>query len=63
MHKKNQEKVLSFWDNCMWMGCFKLSLFGREHLSTALIVLTNTLKLLHITKRDFLQLNCIPVDQ
>ena len=45
----------------MWMGCIKLSLFGREHLSTALIVLTKGLKLSHITKRDFLQLNCVPV--
>ena len=47
----------------MWMGCIKLSLLGREHLSTALILLTNGLKLLHITKTDFLQLNCLPVDQ
>ena len=60
---KNREKVFTFWDNCMWMGCIKLSLLGREHLSTALIVLTNSLKLLHITKRDFLQLNCLLVDQ
>ena len=47
----------------MWMGCIKLSLFGREHLSTAVIVLTNSLKLLHITKSEFLQLNFLPVDQ
>ena len=47
----------------MWMGCIKLSLFGREHLSTALIVLINSLKLLHITKSEFLQLNFLPVDQ
>ena len=47
----------------MWMGCIKLSLFGREYLSTALIVLTNSLKVLRITKMEFLQLNCLPVDQ
>ena len=47
----------------MWMGCIKLSVLGREHLSTALIVLTNSLKILHITKRDFSQLNCVLVDQ
>ena len=47
----------------MWMGCTKLSLLRTEHLSTALIVLTNSLKLLHITKRDFLQLNCLLLDQ
>ena len=47
----------------MWMGCIKLSLLGREHLPTALIVLRNSLKLSHITKRDFLELNALPVDQ
>ena len=47
----------------MWMGCIKLSLLGREHLSTALIVLTNSLNLWHIPENDLLQLNCLPVDQ
>ena len=47
----------------MWMGSIKLSLWGREHLSTAPIVLTNGLKLFHITKTDFFQLNCLPDDQ
>ena len=61
--RKKGEKVFSFWDNCMWMGYIKLFLWGREHLSTGPIVLTNSLKLLHITKRDFLQLNCLPLDQ
>ena len=47
----------------MWMGCIKLSLFGREHLSTAVIVLRKSLNFSDITKRDFLKLNCVPVDQ
>ena len=47
----------------MWMGCIKLSVLGREHLSTGLVVLTNSLKPLDITKRGFLQLNCLLVDQ
>ena len=47
----------------MWIGCIKLSLLGREHLPTAVIVLTNSLNVWHITKRDFLQLNCLPVEQ
>ena len=47
----------------MWMGFIKLSLLGRENLSTALIVLTNSLKPSHQTKRDFLQFNCLPVYQ
>ena len=45
----------------MGMGCIKLSLLARQPLSTALVVLRNSLKLLHITKRDFLQLNCFLV--
>ena len=47
----------------MWMGCIKLSVLGREHSSTALIVLTHSLRPFDITKRDFLQLNCVPVEQ
>ena len=60
---KNPKNVFSFRDNCMWMSCIKLSLLGREHLSTAVIVLTNSLNLFHLTKRDFLPLNCLPVEQ
>ena len=47
----------------MWMGCIKLCLLGREHLPTALIVLRKVLKRSHMTKRDFLQLNRVPVEQ
>ena len=42
----------------MWMGCIKLSLLGREHLSTALIVLTKRLKFLISLKETFC--NSIP---
>ena len=35
------------------MGCIKLSLLGREHLPTALIVLTNSLKLSISLKETF----------
>ena len=45
----------------MWMGSTKLSLIGRQQLSTAHIVLTNSLKLLHLTKSDFLQLIAFPM--
>ena len=61
--RKNSEKVFRFWDNCIRLGCIILPLLGREHWSTALIVLTNSHKLLHITKRDFLKLHCLSVDQ
>ena len=47
----------------MWMGCIKLPLFGREPLPTALIVLRNSLKLSHITQRDFFEHNCLYVNQ
>ena len=32
----------------MWIGCIKFSLLGREHLSTALIVLTKRLFLISL---------------
>ena len=60
---KNPENIFSFWGSCMWMGYNKLSLLGREHLSTALILLTNIVKLFHITKSNFLPVNCRPVEQ
>ena len=42
MHKIKIQKLFSFWDNCMWMGCIKFALLGREHLSTALMMLKQT---------------------
>ena len=62
MHKKFDEKLFIL-DNCIWIGCVKRSLLGREYLSTALNVLTNSLKILLLTKTDFSQLNCFPIDQ
>ena len=47
-------------DNLMQPIHMQLS---EKHLSTALIVLRNSFKLYPITKRNFLQLNCLPVDQ
>ena len=61
--EKNREKVFCFWDNCIWNDCLKGSLFRREYLSLAVIVLTNSPKILHITKRDFFQLICNHSDQ
>ena len=51
-------KSFYFWDKCIRIGYFKLSLLKREFLSSALNILTNSLKILHINKRDFYQLNC-----
>ena len=35
----------------------------REYFSSAVNVLTNSLKILHLTKRDFLQLSYLQSDQ
>ena len=61
--EKHQRKVFCFWDNWTWIGCIKYCLLISEYLSTDFNMLTNRLKILHITKRDFLQFNCLPIDQ
>ena len=61
--QKKFEKVFSFRDNCIWSGCVKLSPLKREYLPSALIVLGNSLEILHITNRDFLKVNCLQSDQ
>ena len=60
---KNWEKAFCFWDNCVQIGCVKLSLLRREYLSSAVNVLTNSYKALHLTKTDFFRLNYLPNDQ
>ena len=57
--KKIPEKVFCFCDNCIWIGCFKLSLLRREYFSSTVNVLTSSLKILPITKRDFSLLSCL----
>ena len=52
-----------FWDNCIWRCCNRLSLLRTEYLSLAVNVLTNSPKILHITKRAFFQLSCLHNDQ
>ena len=53
--EKNSEKYYCFWDNCIWIGCVKLSLLRTEYLPSALNVLTKSLQILNITSRDFLK--------
>ena len=55
--EKNWEKVFCFCDNCIWIGCIRVSLLIREYLSSSVNVLTNTFKISHIFKRDFFKLN------
>ena len=62
MQEKIQKKAFCFWDNCVGIGCVKLSLLRREDLSSAVIVLTNTYKALHLTKKDFFRLNYLQID-
>ena len=61
--KKKCEKAFCFSDNSIWSGSVKFSLLIREHLPSAVNVLTNSLKILHIPKRYFFQLNYIQRDQ
>ena len=61
--KKKRRKSFRLWDNCISICCYKLSLLRREYLSSAVNVLTNSPKILHITMRDFFQLKCLYSDQ
>ena len=60
---KNWEKVFCFWDNCIWIGIVKLSLVRAGYFSMAGNVLTSSDRIWLMTNRDFLQLNCLSIDQ
>ena len=55
--QNNSEKVFCLWHKFIWIGCIKFSLLRREYLSSAVGVLTNSLKTLHVTKSDFFCFN------
>ena len=55
MRQKIGEMFFCFWDNYIWRCSNKLSLLRREDLSLAVNVLTNSAKILHLTKEDFFQ--------
>ena len=61
--KKNWEKLFRFCDNCIWTCCNELPLLRRDYLSSAVNGLNNSPKILHITKTDVFQLNCLHRDQ
>ena len=61
--QKNWENIFRFWENCSWKCGYKLSLLRREYFSLADNGLTNTRKVLHITKRELFELNCVHMDQ
>ena len=60
--RENWEKAFCFWDNCVRIGCVKLCLLRREYWSSAVNVLTNTYKALHLIKTDFFRLNYLQND-
>ena len=52
---KKQEKIFCFWDKWIWIVCIELSLLRREYLSSAVNVLTKSLKTLDVTNIDVFQ--------
>ena len=61
--KKSLENISGFWDNCIWKCCNKLPLLRKEYLLSALSQLRTSPNILHITQRDFSNLNCLHKDQ
>ena len=53
---------MNFWDNGVCIGCVNLSLLRREYLSSAVNVLTNSYKAVHLSKTDFFQVNYLKND-
>ena len=61
--KKKSENIFPYWDNWIWKRCYKLSLLRKKYLLSAVNWLTNSLKILHITQRDFFNPNFFHRDQ
>ena len=61
--KKKMRRRLCLLDNCIWIVCLKFSILKREYLPSSVNVSINSPKILHITKRDFFQLNFVHIDQ
>ena len=59
--EKNWQKCFCFLDDCLWIGSVKFSLLRKEYLSSVVNMLTDSPKILHITKRNFFQLNFFAV--
>ena len=53
MQKEIQKKFFCFWDKCIRVGCVKFPLVRREYLSSAVNILTNSLKIFYVFKRNF----------
>ena len=55
--KKSSENIFRFLHNSIWKCCNKLPLLRREYLSSTVNGLKNSIKIFHITHRDFFNLN------
>ena len=61
--RKTLEKAFCFLDNCLWIGWVYLFLLRTKSLWPAVNVFTNSRKILHITNRDFFEVNFLHSDQ
>ena len=61
--RNNLENIFRFWDNCIWKCYNKLPLLRREYLLSPVNGLTNSAKILHMTQRDFFNLNWLEREQ
>ena len=59
----NSEKIICFWDNCIWIDILKLSLLRTGYFSSAANVLTSSFKIFHVNTRDFFQFSWLSSDQ
>ena len=60
---KYSEKIIWSLDNCIWTGCRKFSVLGREYLSPEANVLTKCPIISHIIKRDIFQVRFTQRDE
>ena len=60
---RNWEKVFCLRENCIWIVVVKFSLLRTGYFSSAANVLRSSPKILHVNKRDFLQLTQLGRDQ
>ena len=63
MRKKGLQKVFPFRENCISIGCVKLSLLRSQYFWSAVNVLKNSPEILPIIKRDFFDINSLHSDQ
>ena len=61
--KKIKKKFFIFEIVASEYCCVKLSQVRREYLPSALSLLGDSFEILHVTKRAFLQVNCLHSDQ